>query len=80
MSLHEQLVDVFRTVFNDRSLALADHMTADDIPAWDSVMHINLVFHIERTFGVRFTTAELSSLRCVGDLKKCVAAKLNINA
>lgn len=78
MPLHEQLEEAFRTVFNDHSLALADHMTADDIPAWDSVRHINLVFHIERTFGVRFTTDELANLRCVGDLKKCLAGKLNI--
>jgi acyl carrier protein len=53
-------------------------MAADDIPAWDSVKHINLVFHIERTFGVRLTTAELANLRRVGDLKKCVAKKLGI--
>ena len=78
MPLHEQFVDVFRTVFNDHSLVLADDMTADDIPAWDSVRHINLVFLIERRFGVRFTTDELANLRRVGDLKKCVAAKLNI--
>jgi len=78
MSIQAQFENAFRTVFNDHGLAVADHMTADDIPGWDSVKHINLVFHIERTFGVRFTTNELAELRCVGDLRMSVEKKLGV--
>ncbi len=78
MPFHDQVVEVFRTVFNDPGLTVEDHMTSEHIPSWDSLKHINLVFQIEQNFGIRFTTAELARLQCVGDLKRCIANKLRI--
>ncbi len=79
MPFHDQVVEVFRTVFDDPELTVEDHMTSEHILAWDSVRHINLVFQIEQRFGIRFTTGELARLQCVGDLKQCVANKLQIS-
>ena len=39
--------DVFRQVFDDPDIVLRDEMTADDIPGWDSLMHINLIVAAE---------------------------------
>jgi acyl carrier protein len=73
--VHERLEEVFRRVFDNDTLALADHMTAYDIDGWDSVTHINLMFGIEQAFGVRFKGNELAEMKNVGELKQFLSAK-----
>jgi acyl carrier protein len=51
----EQLNQVFRLVFDDTSLTVTAETTANDVPGWDSMSHVNLIMAIERTFGVRFS-------------------------
>jgi acyl carrier protein len=70
-----QLVGVFRDLFDDDALELRKDTTADDVEDWDSLSHINLIVAIERSFGVKFTTTEVQSLRNVGELAALVAAK-----
>ena len=70
MTLHERLVDVFRLVFNDNALVLTDETTAADVPGWDSLEHINLMFALEEEFGVQFVGNELAELENIGALKR----------
>lgn len=42
-SIHADLQDVFRQVFGDDDISIADITTAEDIDGWDSMMHINLM-------------------------------------
>jgi acyl carrier protein len=75
MSLHKQLEELFREVFNDDGLILTDEMTANDIPGWDSVAHINLMFSIEQAFGVQFAANELAEFKSIGELKRFLAVR-----
>jgi len=75
MDCHEQLVEVFREVFHDDDLVLTDETTARDIPAWDSVAHINLMFSIEQAFGVMFNGNELAEFKNIGELKRFLYTK-----
>ena len=70
MTLHQRLEELFRTVFNDDALVLRDEMTAADVPGWDSVEHINLMFSLEDEFGVQFRGNELAELPDIGALKR----------
>ena len=45
--IRERLTQVFREVFDDDALAIHDAMTAEDIEAWDSLNHVNLVVATE---------------------------------
>jgi acyl carrier protein len=69
MNLQKRLEEVFQEVFDDERLTLTDETTAQDIPAWDSVAHINLMFSIEQAFGVQFSGNELAQLKNIGELK-----------
>jgi acyl carrier protein len=69
MSLQKRLEEVFQEVFDDDALLLTDETTARDIPAWDSVTHINLMFSIEQAFGVHFSGNELAEFKNIGELK-----------
>jgi acyl carrier protein len=71
----ERIQSVFRDTFDDDALVLSPAMTADDVEGWDSLMHINLIYAIEQEFKVRFTTAEVTSLKNVGDLITLVEKK-----
>lgn len=71
----ERLQSVFRDVFDDDGLVIRPEMTAADVEVWDSLSHINLIAAIERQFKVRFTIAELTSLKSVGDLAALVEQK-----
>ena len=58
-----QAQEVFRQVFDDPEIVLRDEMTADDIPGWDSLTHINLMVATEKRFKIKFATAEISRLK-----------------
>jgi acyl carrier protein len=65
-SLKDDVEEVFRTVFGDDQLHLTEAMTSMDVDGWDSLAHINLIVAIERRFGVKFATAEISRLKSDG--------------
>ena len=76
-SLADKLTSILRDEFDDPSLVLRPDMTAADVENWDSLTHINLITAIERTWKVRFTTAEVMSLKNVGDLLRLITKKLS---
>ena len=73
----EQLIPIFRDVFDDDELVLKPSTTAQDVDGWDSLAHIRLVVSIEKAFKLRFSAAEVSSLKNVGEMADLVGRKLN---
>lgn len=71
----EQLAEIMRDVFDDDSIVASDSMTAKDVIGWDSLGHVRLMVAIEEHFTIHFTTAEISEMRNVGELKALIAAK-----
>ena len=69
MDMHHRLEQVFRDAFNDEALVLTDEMTSEDVPGWDSVAHINLMFAIELAFRMQFIGNELAEMKNIGELK-----------
>jgi len=73
LTLHERLEELFQNVLGDDAIALRDEMTSADVPGWDSVAHVNLMFTIEQTFGVQFKGNELAEFANIGELKAYLA-------
>ena len=74
--LAERLSQVFRELFNDQSLVLTDDMTSDDVPGWDSLAHVNLMFSIEEAFGIEFADDEFGEFTNVGELQRTIERKV----
>lgn len=72
-----KLNNLFRDIFDDDSLDLGPETTADDVEEWDSVSHITMIVAVEQMFGIKIKTAEIESLKNVGDLVQIISAKLN---
>ncbi len=75
MDISDNLTKVFRTVFDDDLITLSDEMTADDVDAWDSLSHINLMIAIELAFDIEFKQSEIQSFSNVGELIKGIKNK-----
>jgi acyl carrier protein len=74
--IRTDLARIFQTVFDDASLTLHDGMTSADVDGWDSITHIQLIVDIERTFGIKFTLAEIQRLDNVGTLIRLIGQKV----
>ena len=74
----EQLTAIIRDALDDQGLALVPETTAADVPAWDSLAHINIVVATEMGFGVKFKTAELEKIRNVGEFVSLIDRKLKV--
>lgn len=68
MELDARLEEIFQDVF-DQPVKLTDQMRAADIPGWDSVAHVSLMFTLENEFGVQFKGNQLAEFANIGELK-----------
>ena len=62
------LKSIVEDVLNKEKIILDLNMSAKDIEGWDSLAHVQIIYKCEIKFKVRFTLAELGSLKNVGDL------------
>ena len=69
-----QLKDIFQDVFEDDELDVSRETTAHDVEGWDSLMHVTLIVNVEKVFGVKFASSEISALKKVGDLEDLIHA------
>lgn len=75
-----RLEAVFRDVFDDDTLVLTFDTSADDIDAWDSMMHVTLMVRVEKEFSVKFTSAQVALLTDVGELVRLIDGHASLNA
>lgn len=69
------LNDIFRDVFDDDTIVVKPELTAEDVPEWDSLSHVRLVLAVQKHFNAKFSAAEISGLKNVGDLARLIQAK-----
>ncbi len=66
----EDLLPIFRDVLENDEIEITESTVAADIAEWDSLNHIYLVVAIEKQFKIKFTTHQIQSWQCVGDILK----------
>jgi len=76
--IQRELTTVFREVFDDPSLVLRDDLTASNVEGWDSLSHINMIVAVEREFQIRFSLADISRLKDVGELISLIEQKRRV--
>jgi acyl carrier protein len=74
--IHARLTAIFRDVFDDDGIEIADSTSAKDIRGWDSVKMVKLVLAAEERFGVRMRSREIDALKNVGDWIELIGKKL----
>lgn len=74
-NIHERLEAIFREVLGE-DIELTDGLTAGAVDGWDSLAHVSIIYAVEEDFRIRFTQDEMVDLANVGELKACIARKL----
>ena len=72
----EQVSQIVGETIDVEGLALQPSMTASDVAGWDSLAHVQIMVAIERAFGIRFRTGEMTSIADVGELVKRIEVRL----
>jgi len=71
----QELTPIFRDVFDDDQLMIDAQTSAKDVDGWDSLLHIRLIFSIEKNLALRFSASEVSRLENVGEMAELVVKK-----
>ena len=70
-----RLTPIFRKVFGDDNLTLADELSALDVENWDSLTHMLLITEIETDFSIKFRLKDLNKMLNVGDMITIINSK-----
>ncbi len=73
--IKSRLTPIFRDVFSDGALVVTDGLTANDVKKWDSLSHINMIYAVEKAFGVKFSIKDARSMKNVGELIQLIKKK-----
>lgn len=73
----KKITEIARDVFDNDEVELTEATTAADVEEWDSLSHLSLVSDIEDEFGIRFTLAEVSGSKNVGEFIDALIRHLN---
>ena len=64
----KEITKIFIGILEDDSIVLNEHTTTNDIDAWDSLNHIQIITAIEKYYKIRFDLNDLLNFKNVGDL------------
>lgn len=76
-SVLSELTSIFEDVMDLDDAELNDDTTADDIEEWDSLSHVRLIVAVERKYSIKFTNAEIESLKRLKDIIDLITAKIS---
>ena len=71
-----RLQKVFDQVFFDE-VVVTPELTADDVPEWNSLLHVSLVMAVEEEFGIRFRVGEVETAANVGELADLISKRMD---
>jgi acyl carrier protein len=70
-----ELQEIFRNTLNFPDLKLTKELSAEHIPAWDSLTHLILISEVESFFKIKFRLKELLSMKNVGEMIALIEQK-----
>ena len=73
--ISDRLKRVILDELNLGDVDVAETTTARDIPGWDSLAHVRIIFAVEKAFGVRFSNLEVMRLSTISELQRLVDSK-----
>lgn len=73
--MEQKLKNLLIELFKLKDGEITDSLTMEDLEAWDSLKHMELIVAIEETFGLELTADEIVSMRSVGEIKRVIREK-----
>jgi acyl carrier protein len=54
-----------------------DSTTADNVPGWDSLTHIQIIVAVEKNYKIKFKGIEILKIKNMGELQDLIDSKLS---
>lgn len=67
--------EVFHLVFGSDPQSITFETTPSDVPAWDSVGHLELASKLEQSFGISFDVDDLMEMENVREIVRIIETK-----
>lgn len=68
--LDEKVKFVLAEVLQVPPAVIIDDLAMQDVDAWDSLKHMELIVSLENTFGLQLTFDEIVNMQSVGNIKR----------
>jgi acyl carrier protein len=69
------LEDVLERVMDEPADSFTDDSSPDVVLNWTSLRHVTLLVEVENEYGIRFSNAEMATMRSVGDIRTALRKK-----
>lgn len=69
------LANVFEKILEEPADSFNDDSSPDTILSWTSLRNVTLLVEIEQEFGIRFSNAEMTTMRSFGDIRTALEKK-----
>ncbi|WP_426266378.1 acyl carrier protein [Sphingomonas sp. LHG3443-2] len=70
----ERVQSIASDILNLPGLQMSEQTTAQDVPGWDSLTHVQIIVGVEQAFGIRMTSTEVAQLDNAGSLVDVILA------
>ena len=72
----KQLNQIFCDVLGNEELVISESTSQEDIPEWDSIIHISILEAAMDEFGINFSLDEMIELLDVGSIVDAIMNKI----
>lgn len=72
MELDPLLVQTICKALGLKSFPITAATLAFQVPGWDSLNHVSVIYEVENAYKVRFNSGEVGALKNVGELQELV--------
>jgi len=72
------LEPMFRKIFSAPELMITRELNATQVEKWDSLTHVQMIYEVEKLFGIKFKLKELTSMKNVGDMVDLIIQKRSV--
>lgn len=76
----ERLGTIFKDIFDDSNLIIAESLSPNKVDAWDSINHINILHAVQKEFQIQFKLDELHKLNDFKLIVDAIVKKLMDNS
>lgn len=73
--IYDTLTIILRDILDDETLVATPALSAKDVETWDSLSNIQIIVAVEKQYGIRFSAAEMSALKNVGEFVELITRK-----
>lgn len=77
--ISDKLKNIILKELNLEDFDFTEEMTANQVPGWDSLNHMNIIMSVENEYNFKFKALEILKIRNIGDLQKVIDVKLSEN-